>query len=245
VKGCSLAERGESLPLSVRLSVLTQVLRGVQALHAQGIVHRDLKPSNILLAEPLGAEPCVKITDFGISRWLDEASEEQTAQDHVQRTVSVRPAATQSERIDVLGASAASVQSGLQQAVFEAKSSPRLTQTGAITGTPLYVAPELADRHAPLTPLVDVFSFGVVAYRLLTLKAPHLEAPLLARIAGRPISEPVPVELLCSDVSVAFARAIDACLSPNPSERPSIDALLGLLDRHGADGESVGSRAFD
>eukprot|EP00730_Choanoeca_flexa_P002162 TRINITY_DN10937_c0_g1_i4.p1 TRINITY_DN10937_c0_g1~~TRINITY_DN10937_c0_g1_i4.p1 ORF type:complete len:789 (+),score=149.36 TRINITY_DN10937_c0_g1_i4:283-2367(+) len=47
-----------------RIFILSQVARGLQALHSQNIVHRDLAARNVLLDESLR---CV-ITDFGLSR---------------------------------------------------------------------------------------------------------------------------------------------------------------------------------
>jgi serine/threonine-protein kinase len=109
------------------------------------------------------------------------------------------------------------------------KGSATLTQTGAIAGTPLYVAPELADKNAVLSPAVDVFSFGVVAYRLLTGKQPHLEAPLHARMAGREIQPVLPAVWMGRHVSDELSRILDACLSPQPEERPSVPMLLALV----------------
>jgi hypothetical protein len=49
-----------------------QIARGLAAAHQRGLIHRDIKPSNILLEK--GAEECVKITDFGLARAVDDAS---------------------------------------------------------------------------------------------------------------------------------------------------------------------------
>ena len=38
-----------SLPQSVKLDIVSQLLEGLSAVHHGGIVHRDLKPSNVLL----------------------------------------------------------------------------------------------------------------------------------------------------------------------------------------------------
>jgi len=46
------------------IGIMTQVCRGVQAIHDQGIIHRDLKPANILLSKNYR----VAVADFGLVR---------------------------------------------------------------------------------------------------------------------------------------------------------------------------------
>jgi TonB family protein len=52
-------------------NLLKQILEGIVFLHSQGIIHRDLKPQNILIVNRNG-KYIPKITDFGISKKLDE-----------------------------------------------------------------------------------------------------------------------------------------------------------------------------
>jgi len=59
------------LSLAQKQSILSQILDGIDFLHAQGIIHRDLKPQNILIVKRLNGEYVPKITDFGISKQLD------------------------------------------------------------------------------------------------------------------------------------------------------------------------------
>jgi serine/threonine protein kinase len=232
VEGKTLAECGKGKEMPWRLSVLVQVLRGVKALHAQGIIHRDLKPSNILVAEDEGGAPHVKITDFGISRWLEETPFEDAPHREVNREV------TRAERIastpPPANADAPTVAESRSGPLPSPRSTPQLTpqltRTGQVSGTPAYVAPELAGGTALLSPAVDVFSFGVVAYGLLTGGSPFANPPFLARLEGEDIVLPAPAASRCPALGAEFAKALDACLALTAEERPSVDDLIPLVD---------------
>jgi serine/threonine-protein kinase len=75
VPGRSLQERIEqqgALELQQVVRIAMQTALGLAAAHAQGLVHRDVKPGNILLETDLER---VRITDFGLARTIDEASQ--------------------------------------------------------------------------------------------------------------------------------------------------------------------------
>ncbi|CAF4916774.1 unnamed protein product, partial [Rotaria sp. Silwood1] len=51
-----------------------QMCLGVKYLHDHSITHRDLKPENVLLTSPDTNETLIKITDFGLSRFINETT---------------------------------------------------------------------------------------------------------------------------------------------------------------------------
>ncbi|KXZ55180.1 hypothetical protein GPECTOR_3g326 [Gonium pectorale] len=58
---------GTVLPLRMVLHIATCIAKGLAYLHPT-IVHRDLKPGNVLLNDPWGPNPVVKLADFGLAR---------------------------------------------------------------------------------------------------------------------------------------------------------------------------------
>ena len=73
VEGESLREqllRRGALPLLDALRLLRELAAALAYAHAKGVIHRDIKPENILLSDGVAM-----ITDFGVAKALDDASE--------------------------------------------------------------------------------------------------------------------------------------------------------------------------
>jgi serine/threonine protein kinase len=101
-----------------------------------------------------------------------------------------------------------------------------LTGTGALLGTPLFMAPELGRGAKSADASCDIWSFGVVAYELLTKKFPFATPPVLDALGGRSIHAPsFPVE----GVGVAIAALLTLCLELDPSARPTAAELAIAL----------------
>ena len=69
----ALKERG-SIPIEEAVDLLLQAMEAVAEAHAQGIVHRDLKPANLYLTRRSRGAPCLKVIDFGISKFLADGN---------------------------------------------------------------------------------------------------------------------------------------------------------------------------
>jgi hypothetical protein len=107
--------------------------------------------------------------------------------------------------------------------------SPALTLTGAIMGTPLYMAPELVRGAREAGPAADVFSFGVVAYELLTTRLPHAAPPVLERLGGRASPVPVPLAQSITNLPAQLCALVDGCLAEGPEARPRAEEIASAL----------------
>jgi serine/threonine protein kinase len=104
-----------------------------------------------------------------------------------------------------------------------------LTQTGALMGTPIYMAPELAAGVKFAKPSADIFSLGVIGYELLSGKSPFPEPPALLRLAGRTAPPPPALRDLCPKVHPVVASIIERCLARDPAERPTASEVAETL----------------
>ncbi len=54
--------------------IITGVAEALDYAHSKGLLHRDVKPANILLGVPGSGDERVMLADFGIARWIGQAS---------------------------------------------------------------------------------------------------------------------------------------------------------------------------
>lgn len=206
VDGPTLSEWTDS-PRSIDdiLRVFDAAGEGLAAAHAAGLVHRDFKPDNVML----GHDDRPRVMDFGLARSPHELEE---------------------ERIEA--------SSSLADAAFPASGdalSTPLTQTGALMGTPAYMAPE---QHMGLLANAksDQFSFCVALYEALYGERPFQGktvallgvAVTTGNLADPPRDRKVPAWLrnvllrgLQTSVDARFADmpALLAALRADPSRR--------------------------
>lgn len=64
----SLLARERRLSIHRALTIVSDVLKGLEHAHEKGIVHRDVKPDNILLSRGSEGKSVAKLLDFGIAK---------------------------------------------------------------------------------------------------------------------------------------------------------------------------------
>ena len=110
---------------------------------------------------------------------------------------------------------------GLVKAIEDAESA-KLTREGMTTGTPAYMAPELAIGSVDVDARADLYAVGCVGYWLLTgrtvFEAPSGMAMALAHVQNEPIAPSQRTEL---SVPPELDELLLTCLAKDPAGRPS------------------------
>jgi predicted Ser/Thr protein kinase len=181
--------------------------RGLAAAHAAGLVHRDFKPDNVLL----GKDGRVRVADFGLARALGGGDDHPGSR-----------SAGHDPKITRVGKSSAG----------EPMASPMsaLTRTGAVMGTPMFMAPEqhLGERADERS---DQFAFCVALYHALYGDWPFAGKTTVA-LADAVIEGRMQRPRRYGHVPPRLRAIVQRGLATKPAARfPSMAALLGELTR--------------
>ncbi len=236
VEGMSLREWVRSNPRPSWRDVLRAYIdaaRGLDAAHAKGLVHRDFKPANTLM----GNDDRVRVVDFGLAIASRNRPATESSLDGTD-TKDLRLSLGTEETLPSLDVDKRSQERKAR--ISRAKASAerpkslneRLTNSGLVIGTPVYMAPEQY-MDGEVGPAADQYSLCTSLYEGLYGKEPfelsggkagvvHLmEAKLAGKVPPPPDDSPVPAR---------FFRIIQRGLAPEPDQRyPSFEALIAAL----------------
>ncbi len=96
----------------------------------------------------------------------------------------------------------------------------RLTRTGAIVGTPAYMAPEQARGDSAVDVRSDIYSLGATLFELLTGRPPHV-GPTPVAVLAKLVTTPAPrLRELFPDAPLALDELLGRMLATFPEERP-------------------------
>ena len=205
-----LLEHGRIEDETVIMVYALQMLEGLAYLHQSGIVHRDIKPENVLLDH----NGVIKYVDFGAAKII--ARQGKTIMAPEQKAVPAsRP-----------GRAEVNLPEGVAGAL------PRGNPQKTMTGTPMYMSPEVirgdvpSAAHTRHSGAADIWSLGCVILEMCTGRRPWSsldnEWAIMYNIAqGNPPQMPSEEQL--SPSGLDFLRR---CFERDPSRRSSAAELL-------------------
>ncbi len=108
-----------------------------------------------------------------------------------------------------------------------------LTHTGAVIGSPLYMAPEQVRAEKDVDARADVWSVGATLYEMVSGEAPH-RAPSHAAVIARIVTVPAaPIRTHHEDVDAQLDAIVLRALTIDKDERfPSATAMRVALDNY-------------
>jgi WD40 repeat protein/serine/threonine protein kinase len=224
-EGGSLDKKLAGTPLPPRAAAeLVEVLaRAMHHAHEQGVVHRDLKPANVLLQMPNSQCPMTNA---------------QPPMTNAQPPTADGPTAPP-DSLDtghwalVIGHWELGIPKITDFGLARLLDQPGQTLSGAVMGTPSYMAPEQAAGQArEVGPAADVYALGAVLYECLTGRPPFKAATLPETLLQVLHDEPAPPRQLQGRLPRDLETICLKCLQKPPGRRyPDARALSDDLRR--------------
>jgi serine/threonine-protein kinase len=205
-----LRQRTEPVPYRLAAELMATLADAVEHAHKHGVIHRDLKPSNILLA-------------------ADGRRETQIREEREKPGPGIC--------VDLRASAARITDFGLAK-LLDSEAGPSSagwqTHSGAILGTPQYMAPEQGGGQSKLVgPAADVYALGAILYELLTSRPPFQAGTVLDTLLLLRTQEPLSPARLRPKLPRDLETICLKCLRKAPHQRyASARALADDLRRY-------------
>jgi eukaryotic-like serine/threonine-protein kinase len=213
-----LKERARPVPCRAAAALVATLAEAVAHAHQRGVLHRDLKPSNVIVQ---------KTED----RSQKSESSNASASDFCLLTSDFSPKITDFGLAKLMGEA------------FERSVHACQTQTGAILGTPGYMAPEqAAGNPRAIGATADVYSLGTILYEMIAGRPPFRGDNALETLRQVQSDEPRPLSRLQAKVPLDLQTIRCKCLQKEPSRRHASAAALAEDLRRFLAGEPIVAR---
>jgi|SaaInlStandDraft_1057018.scaffolds.fasta_scaffold12782_3 hypothetical protein len=106
----------------------------------------------------------------------------------------------------------------------------RLTRSGLLVGTPMYMAPEQAEAR-DIDYRTDIYSLGATLYHLFTGQSPFSEPTISTLLIALAQKSPIPPREINSEISPHLEDLLLQMMEKHPNERPSMVSILDCFIR--------------
>jgi serine/threonine protein kinase len=233
VSGGTLAEHLKQgrLEPQAAAALLEALARAMGYAHERGIVHRDLKPANILLSGGGDQESGIRGQEAGSTADGTDPSSKEAGAMTITRAEDATPRSGAPPAPDCGLLTPKISDFGLAK---QLDAEDGLTGTGAIVGTPAYMAPEQAFGESKnVGPAADTYALGAILYECLTGRPPFQGASIADMLEQVRTTEPVAVRAIVKEIHRDLETICLHCLRKDPQRRyPSAEALADDLRRY-------------
>ncbi|MBA0594383.1 hypothetical protein Gorai_011291 [Gossypium raimondii] len=212
--------QNRAVPLKLAVKQALDVARGMAYVHGLGFIHRDLKSDNLLIA----ADRSIKIADFGVAR-IEVQTEGMTPETGTYRWMAPQLLSYFKWSTGNWFASYISMITVLT--VF--------VDAFVLTFSLSSVFPELVSdlhlemiQHRPYTQKVDVYSFGIVLWELITGLLPFQNMTAVQAafaVVNKGVRPVIP-----NDCLPVLREIMTRCWDINPEVRPPFTDIVKMLE---------------